>query len=53
MIWLLCGWRLRQRKFPQRTPGIIYILLALATVLVIAIAGHPGGFVSEVEGGAI
>jgi hypothetical protein len=53
MIWLLCGWRLRQRKFPQRTPGIIYILLALATVLVIAIAGHLGGFVSGVEGGAI
>jgi len=53
MIWLLCGWRLRQRKFPQRTPGIIYILLALATVLLIAIAGHLGGFVSGVESGAI
>src|ERR1700704_2496428 len=22
MIWFLCGWRIRQRKFPQRTPGI-------------------------------
>jgi uncharacterized membrane protein len=42
MMWLLCGWRLRQRKFPQRTPGIIYILLALATVLLIAIAGDLG-----------
>ena len=53
MIWVLCGWRLHQRKFPQRTPGIIYILLAFATVLVIAIAGHLGGFVSGVESGAI
>ena len=53
MIWVLCGWRLHQRKFPQRTPGIIYILLALATVLVIAIAGHLGGLVSGVESGAI
>src|SRR6202140_530621 len=31
MIWFLCAWRVRQRKFPQRTPGIFYILLALAT----------------------
>src|SRR5436309_10318096 len=29
MIWLLCGWRIHQRRFPQRTPGIIYIALAL------------------------
>ncbi len=52
MIWFLCGWRVRQRKFPQRTPGIFYIVLALATVLLIAIAGHLGGFVSGVESGA-
>jgi uncharacterized membrane protein len=52
MIWLLCGWRIRQARFPQRTPGIIYIALALATVLLIALAGHLGGFVSGVEGGA-
>jgi uncharacterized membrane protein len=51
MIWLLCGWRISQRKLPQRTPGLIYIFLALATVLLIAIAGHLGGFVSGVEGG--
>jgi len=52
MIWLLCGWRVRQLRFPQRTPGIIYIALALATVLLIALAGHLGGFVSGVESGA-
>jgi len=51
MIWLLCGWRISQRKLPQRTPGLIYIFLAFATVLLIAIAGHLGGFVSGVEGG--
>jgi uncharacterized membrane protein len=51
MIWLLCGWRISQRKRPQRTPGLIYIFLALATVLLIALAGHLGGFVSGVEGG--
>jgi len=52
MIWLLSGWRISQRKLPQRTPGFSYILLALATVLLIAIAGHLGGFVSGVESGA-
>ena len=51
MIWLLCGWRISQRKLPQRTPGLIYIFFALVTVLLIAIAGHLGGFVSGVEGG--
>ena len=51
MIWVLCAWRFRQRKLPQQTPGIIYIALALMTVLLIAIAGHLGGFVSGVEGG--
>ena len=52
MIWLLSGWRISQRRFPERTPGVIYIFLALATVLLIALAGHLGGFVSGVEGGA-
>ena len=51
MIWFLCGWRFRQRQ-SQRTPGIFYIFLALATVLLIAITGHLGGFVSGVESGA-
>ena len=52
MIWLLCGWRVRQRRFPERTPGAIYIVLALATVLLIALAGHLGGILSGVESGA-
>ena len=52
MIWLLCGWRISQRKVPQRTPGLLYIFLAVATVLLISIAGHLGGFLSGVEGGA-
>src|SRR5438132_934303 len=53
MIWLLSGWRISQRKLPQWTPGVSYILLALATVLLIAIAGHLGGFVRGVESDAI
>ncbi|MEY2491157.1 MAG: hypothetical protein QOH24_108 [Verrucomicrobiota bacterium] len=52
MIWLLCAWRVRRRQLPQRTPGTIYISLALVTVLLIAIAGHLGGIVSGVESGA-
>jgi uncharacterized membrane protein len=52
MIWILCAWRIRQRKLPQRTLGITYIFLALATVLLIALAGHLGGIVSGVESGA-
>jgi uncharacterized membrane protein len=52
MIWLLSGWRVSQRKCPEPTPGIAYLALALATVLLIAIAGHLGGFVSGVESGA-
>lgn len=52
MIWLLCAWRIRQRKLPQRTLGITYIFLALTTVLLIALAGHLGGIVSGVESGA-
>ena len=52
MIWLLCGWRVLQRRSTQPTPGVIYIFLALATVLLIAIAGHLGGILSGVETGA-
>jgi uncharacterized membrane protein len=53
MIWLLSGWRISQRKFPERTPGVIYIALALATVLLVALAGHLGGIVSGVESGTM
>jgi uncharacterized membrane protein len=52
MIWLLCGWRVLQRRLTQSPPGVIYVFLALATVLLIAIAGHLGGIISGVETGA-
>jgi uncharacterized membrane protein len=53
MVWFLCAWRFRQRHTSQRAAGIFYLFLALATVLLIAIAGHLGGFVSGVESGAL
>lgn len=52
MIWFLCGWRILERRFPERAPGITYVFFALATVLLIAIAGHLGGILSGVEAGA-
>jgi uncharacterized membrane protein len=52
MIWFLCSWRFRQRRDPQQRPGVIYLLLALSTVLLIAITGHLGGILSGVESGA-
>jgi uncharacterized membrane protein len=52
MIWFLCGWRVFQRKFPPRIPGITYIFFALATVLLIAVAEHLGGILSGVKAGA-
>jgi uncharacterized membrane protein len=52
MIWLLCGWPVLQRRLTQSPPGVIYVFLALATVLLIAIAGHLGGIISGVETGA-
>lgn len=51
MIWLLCGWRFHQRNNPPQRPGFIYLFLALATVLLIAITGHLGGILSGVETG--
>jgi uncharacterized membrane protein len=52
LIWILSGWRVSQRKLPERRPGFFYIILAFATVALIALAGHLGGFVSGVEAGA-
>jgi uncharacterized membrane protein len=51
MIWLLCGWRVRQRGSPEGTLGVVYVVLALGTVLLIALTGHLGGIVSGVESG--
>ena len=52
MIWLLSGWRISRRKLrnERQDSPISYLLI---TVLLIAIAGHLGGFVSGVESGAI
>lgn len=52
LIWILSGWRVSQRKPPERRPGLVYIILAFVTVGLIALAGHLGGFVSGVEAGA-
>jgi len=52
LIWILSGWRVSQRKLPERRPGLVYIILAFVTVGLIALAGHLGGFVSGVEAGA-
>jgi uncharacterized membrane protein len=51
MIWLLWGWRVRQRRSPEGTLRVVYVVLALATVLLIALTGHLGGIVSGVESG--
>lgn len=53
MIWVLSAWRLRHRGFPRATTSAIYIFLALATAVLIAVAGHLGGFVSGIETGSI
>jgi uncharacterized membrane protein len=52
MIWLLCEWRVLQRRLTQSAAGAIYIVLALATVLLTAIAGDLEGILSGVETGA-
>ena len=52
MIWILGGWRFRQRNNPQQRPRLIYLFLALVTVLLISITGHLGGILSGVETGS-
>ena len=52
MIFVLCRWRVRHRRLPEPTPNATYFVFALATVLMIAFAGHLGGIVSGVESGA-
>jgi uncharacterized membrane protein len=52
MIWVLCGWRIRQQGTPKRPLGGLYFALALTTFVLIAVAGHLGGILSGVEGGA-
>jgi uncharacterized membrane protein len=52
MIWVLCGWRVRQHGVPKAPLGRLYFALALTTFVLIAVAGHLGGILSGVEGGA-
>jgi uncharacterized membrane protein len=50
MIWVLCGWRVRQHGTSKQPPGRVYFALALGTFVLIALAGHLGGILSGVEG---
>jgi hypothetical protein len=49
LIWVLCGWRVRQQGTPKQPPGRVYFALALGTFVLIALAGHLGGILSGVE----
>jgi uncharacterized membrane protein len=49
MIWLLAGWRTRQRKISQEYPAALYLAVELVAVAVIALTGHLGGILSGVE----
>lgn len=50
MIWLLAGWRARQRKTSRENFTALYLAVELVTVAVIALTGHLGGILSGVEG---
>ena len=52
MMLALCGWRVWQRGTAGEAPGRFYVGLALGTVVLVVLAGHLGGIVSGVEGGA-
>jgi uncharacterized membrane protein len=52
MIWVLCGWRVRQQGASKQLPGRVYFVFALGTFVLITLAGHLGGILSGVESGA-
>ena len=52
MIWMLCGWRVRQQGASKQLPGRFYFVFALGTFVLITLAGHLGGILSGVESGA-
>jgi uncharacterized membrane protein len=52
MIWVLCGWRVRQETTSRHPPGKVYIALAFGTLGLITLAGHLGGILSGVESAA-
>jgi uncharacterized membrane protein len=52
MIWVLCGWRVRQQGASKQLPGRVYFVFALGAFVLITLAGHLGGILSGVESGA-
>lgn len=50
LIWLLWAMRWRDRKRAGQSPGTLYFVLGLVTVVMIALTGHLGGFLSGVNG---
>jgi uncharacterized membrane protein len=52
MIWVLCGWRMRQQGAWKQLPGRVYFVFALGTFVLITLAAHLGGILSGVESGA-
>ena len=53
MIWTLCGWRIQHEMTRTQPPGKLYYAAAFLTLVLIILAGHLGGILSGVEGGAM
>ena len=49
LIWFLWAMRWRDRKQSSQSPGPLYFVLGLITVVMIALTGHLGGFLSGVN----
>jgi uncharacterized membrane protein len=49
LIWVLWGMRWRDRKRSAQSPGPLYFVLGLITLVMIALTGHLGGFLSGVN----
>ena len=49
LIWVLWAMRWRDRKRSAPLPGPLYFVLGLITVMMIALTGHLGGFLSGVN----
>ena len=49
LIWFLWAMRWRDRKQSTQSPGPLYFVLGLITVVMIALTGHLGGFLSGVN----
>jgi len=49
LIWFLWAMRWRDRKLSAQSPGPLYFVLGLITLVMIALTGHLGGFLSGVN----